>query len=419
MYLHILRGNRCHVLGQRRLLPWFFFVLDVISTATLLLDISVIADYFSAMLTSNDEDNASNMRGSKSARIGAKASRMVKLVRLIRIFKLYKNFTEHKKRKAGDNDNAPGGLDEWDAYDDFAAEAEPRNITQSRVGKKLTEMTTRRVIILVLTVLIVLPILQVDEGIQVATSADFGADVVMQKFEEKLLVSSEPLANTTEQTDYEESMIKYVLFHNWFAGVNNLYCPGGQYECADYFYNHLFWFGVTGNNLTLAKQKGVQARLSEDLVTSFNSEQLQQRNIFNYGWMPSSAQALLSSSWTVSHCPTTPHVSFGISLLAEAIDGVIKNPVRCPDALRTSEWQRYVPRSMSVSEYEDWHFVFYFDLRETVKAESVYNLCLTSFVIVLLCIGSLVFTNDANILVLHPVEKMIRRARKAMGVNVS
>jgi len=70
---------------------------------------------------------------------------------------------------------------------------------------------------------------------------------------------------------------------------------------------------------------------------------------------------------------------------------------------------KYFPRLMNVSDYNQWHFAFYFDLRPYTQQEAMYGILTTAFVCLVLCVASLYFSNDANRLVLRPVETMVKR----------
>merc|ERR1719456_795989 len=57
-------------------------------------------------------------------------------------------------------------------------------------------------------------------------------------------------------------------------------------------------------------------------------------------------------------------------------------------------------------------FTFAFDLRPLVRIESVLNIFNTLFVCVVLGSGALLFSKDANALVLNPIERMIGKMEK-------
>jgi hypothetical protein len=80
------------------------------------------------------------LKGAKGARAGTKAGRAVRIVRLVRMVRIVKLY----KMTAGD--------ESVNVEEDTGAEP-------SKVGKKLTELTTRRVIIITLGMILMLPIL--------------------------------------------------------------------------------------------------------------------------------------------------------------------------------------------------------------------------------------------------------------------
>lgn len=68
----------------------FFFVLDIISTISLLFDISMMTDMIYSSSSTNSYSFSKVAAQSKAARAAIRAIRIVKLFRIIRIVKLYK-----------------------------------------------------------------------------------------------------------------------------------------------------------------------------------------------------------------------------------------------------------------------------------------------------------------------------------------
>lgn len=135
----------------------FFFWLDLIATFSLVADISWIWYPISSLLHQND--NSSNSRGN-TTQVGARASRIVRLVRLIRlvrIVKLYKYFS-----KANDEEEQEK-LREQAKTALNAKQAALKRVEASRLGKYLSEQTTRKVIVGVLVMLLLIPLLQVTD----------------------------------------------------------------------------------------------------------------------------------------------------------------------------------------------------------------------------------------------------------------
>ena len=100
----------------------------------------------------------------KASRAGTRTSRVIRiirLIRLIRIVKLYKNAQKALAEKEGEATQDAGDL---------------HIPTESRVGKKLSDLTTKRVILLVLGMLLILPLFDYDFYVDPYRSWDFAAD---------------------------------------------------------------------------------------------------------------------------------------------------------------------------------------------------------------------------------------------------
>lgn len=110
MYGFLLRLNRCALLCegikinlfQESYFFGFYFWLDVISTGTIILDLTWIKQ----LMTGNNgavqsaATVAKVARASRASKIGAQATKLVRIVRLIRFLKLYKTAS---KQLAKDN----------------------------------------------------------------------------------------------------------------------------------------------------------------------------------------------------------------------------------------------------------------------------------------------------------------------------
>jgi len=392
----------------------FFFWLDLFSTASLVMDLTFVAEAVSSLGSSEEEGGAKEMRSGRTARLGAKAGRVVRVLRLVRILKLYKAYYEarqerlrrqrEKEMQLKEGMNPGDDDDDWDDEDlQGEDEKEPQVERESRVGKKLSEMTTRRTICLILAMLLVLPQLVTEVGDQVPFSAEFGADHVQKTFQ------AVQRGNSTRMA-YERAMLQYVYYHNWFAYVRkDEYCTKG--DCAADYLGHIFWVGVMGKESETVIDHAQQANLSEAFVSAWEGSYAETTNgIYNYGTMPDQAKQILAEPWGES-CSTTTWTRQGFSLLAQEIDGVVGHTVTCPQDLRSQEQRRFFPRMMSSTDFDQWHLTFYFDLRPFVKWNAIYGLLMTLCVLILLILGSLMFSHDANRLVLNPVEKMIKRVQ--------
>merc|ERR1719446_476174 len=128
------------------------------------------------------------------SRAGTKAGRVVRLIRLMRLIRLVKLFKKNKGGPSIEQSHAPG--DEWDDDD------EPLRTNESAVSKKLSEMTTRRVIMLVLSILLILPFFQADMYKDaLISSAQYGIDNLYRRFREDM-VKFEPTAGQSQRQAY-------------------------------------------------------------------------------------------------------------------------------------------------------------------------------------------------------------------------
>jgi len=135
----------------------FFFWLDLVAAASIAPDIQWIADLL-RMVTSAGEQDASG--GGVNALSGGKTARIVRLVRLIRLIRIVKLYSMVRKAKDAD------GEEKLKAQARAAANAKQaalKRVEASRLGKVLSEMTTRRVVIGVLMMLFILPNLTYEE----------------------------------------------------------------------------------------------------------------------------------------------------------------------------------------------------------------------------------------------------------------
>lgn len=148
----------------------FFFYLDLISTVSMILDISWFYSYLINSLGdggSKIKSAASIAKASRGARVGSRAVkilRILRIIRLVRIAKLYKASSKIAEKEAAATGKTTG------SKKDVVPE-------ESKVGKKLTELTTKRVIILVLSMIIGVILFNSTFYYSALTSMDFGMKI--------------------------------------------------------------------------------------------------------------------------------------------------------------------------------------------------------------------------------------------------
>mmetsp|Transcript_37630 Transcript_37630/g.66914 ORF Transcript_37630/g.66914 Transcript_37630/m.66914 type:complete len:1000 (+) Transcript_37630:70-3069(+) len=380
----------------------FFFILDVISTLTLVLDLPAVSEWIEG--TGEDDGDMNSLKSGRTARLGAKAGRIVRVIRLVRILKLYKAFLEARAQKKRQQEMQDGDEDDWDEVD-VKENQEHLPQKESRVGKRLSEMTTRRVIILVLSMLLVLPQLEAESSEQLGTSAQYGVDNLWQHLSNTVsLPNSEPV-----KEKFEWELLKYIFYHNWYA--DHGYCTGEGLACANRYFSHLFWVGIMAPDDKIEKVLEVanQAKVSKKTVDRWVDTWTPRSNdIYVYGTMPPEALIILHSPWNDA-CNIKDRVRQGFSLIGPDASGVVDYVAKCPENLRTGERRKISPRLLQFDQLQDWYLVFYFDLRPFTRADAAYNLAMTGFICVVLCTAAMMFASDANKLVLHPVERMVKR----------
>eukprot|EP00931_Biecheleriopsis_adriatica_P108869 TRINITY_DN8313_c0_g1_i1.p1 TRINITY_DN8313_c0_g1~~TRINITY_DN8313_c0_g1_i1.p1 ORF type:complete len:956 (+),score=196.21 TRINITY_DN8313_c0_g1_i1:247-3114(+) len=381
-------------LGKDDYFMGFFFILDVVSTATLLMDLSVVAE---ALFGNNDTD-PSKARSSRTARVGARVGRVVRVLRLIRIVKLFKVcFTTSKQNE--DKKKKKNVLD--DDFEEYLPDEEEQDSgdKESLVGKKLSAKMTQSTVILILTLLISLPLLRVDQSERLPTSGYYAADDVLESYRSaEMNPSARPL--------YEDAVLRMLYYHNWFLGGGRANeCPRDA-GCAFYFMTHAFWVGVGGS--TDPQLRALNASLSAASVEAFNAAAAQQNDLFNFGTMPPEVVKTLSQPWE-TECKTGGGAIWGMSVLKETVPGFVDFAAPCPTDLRFNEVERIQPRLLTPDQFSEWYFVFFFDMRPFVRTEAANSLMTTVFICIVLCIASLGFASAANVLVLQPVEKMIQK----------
>ena len=77
------------------------------------------------------------------------------------------------------------------------------------------------------------------------------------------------------------------------------------------------------------------------------------------------------------------------------------------DSLRNDEFSS----SISTSNVNSFDFVVFYSTKSLAKLSSILSIARTIFVCVVLSIASYYFTNDANTLVLNPIERMLEKVR--------
>lgn len=146
----------------------FYFWLDLIATLSIIPDIGWAWDKIIGIgSSSNSSSNVSQLQGAaKSSRAGARAARVIKIVRLVRLMRIAKIY-KHAKNAAYQKNN--------EQVNDSSNLQIPR---ESRVGRILSDLLTKRVIILVMVILILIPLFDLEFFDTGVTSWDIGLEAI-------------------------------------------------------------------------------------------------------------------------------------------------------------------------------------------------------------------------------------------------
>jgi class 3 adenylate cyclase len=392
--------------GKPEYLFGFFFWLDILSTVTLVLDVTTISEaLFGDSITKASPseggsgggggNSAEAARAARMSRAGTKAGRVVRLIRLLRLIKMLKVFREKKKEVQ----SFPG--EDWDE------EEEDSNVQESAVSKKLSEMTTRRVIVLVLTIMLALPAFRPEMyNNNLDSAGQYGLNIMYRRWRDGLyahepLKSASNAAKYMESKDrrvYEDLLLHYIYKHNWFLHSGDV--PSGKASPADSF-NRLFWLGATPSSSPLGKYL-----LPNRSSYNWNSKWSGHDWGFFSGNVPEQIQTSLTMPWNTS-TSCVMDIYRGRSLIAKE-----SGQIACPEELRYQERTVVFPQWLSPAEAAEITFMFVFDRREGSQFEAFLNLLQTLFVCLLLGVGSMTFAQDANKLVLAPIERMISKLER-------
>lgn len=438
----------------------FFFWLDLVSTTALLLDLTWILE---GLYCADGDGLFSSSRGSRTGSSLQSAARTVRIIRLLRLVKLYRMlkvaYEKKKKDLVGEAATSPGesdedALDEIDVAVDGAFGDETRGqddggdaggkssrgssktsqrviseamvstngtrvspqeqnskqiIEQSetRVGKKLTEMTTRRTVILVLVMLVFMP--QFDptnhDLDDFQTSFAIGAEFMYERWRYWCPSSTDgnpwclqglPAKGSTPTKQiaearwwFEESLLTYLYAHR--SGSWQVYWVGLASDKVDDGY--VGQLGQLGQERYLGSR--ALKRSAWDDTFGDNTPE---------GNLVGSVKQKLLAPW-VERCDDYT----GVRLSSEV--QVKKDPKACSLylELRCTEYSWLEPLAASEAEKSATAFLFGLDKRPETRRAAGLNICMTIFIIIAVGIGSVGFTRDANKLLLQPIQRMVEK----------
>ncbi|KAH7482308.1 accessory factor associated with RNA polymerase II [Phytophthora ramorum] len=313
----------------------FSFYLDFISTLSVIPDVDWI---WVQVVGSSDSSNASQaaaLKAGRASRAGTKAGRIVRLVRLFRMLRILRVVKKNKN-----------------------SESKKVEISEpSKIGKVLTEKTTRKLIVLVLLIIIVSPII---DGTVDLTQDDF-------------------------QTSQFERLHRYTQDYNKTGSIT---LDRMQSLVSEY---------VRDSNGLLVHME--LANIDNALLkTWLKAIRFQQLNSDATDWSFASNQSLEKNpktGWSASHLVDNPSQKYRSTELATVdnlgcyVDDVC---IDCDAASGTSSC----------------HSVVTYDISSYTKNAANLNVAKTIVVMICFAVSIFVLTKDAESMVIGPIERMMR-----------
>lgn len=437
-------------IGQYEYFLGFFFVLDFGATITLFFDLTWVWNKLACNNMGSDDSGSGALRTSRAGRAGARAARTVRIIRLIRLVKLYKTYrtametrdsTKKKKTAQEDRDDGsiPGETDEdddllkeeqdegKDENKESGARSQKGNKAETRVGKKLSDMTIRRVILLVLVMLFTMPLfplfLSEAQGIEdFADSASLGSELIYSRFRDWCLKpnASDPTGTpwclqdlgTPENDLKEERHEERALYEDYLLSYIYTHHAGS-------FAWNLYWIGFNSGTLNKREEEeeisdvatylGELARLKQPAYlgdAAPDTTESWDRRYVDPDWETSMVElseevrTKLTKPW-LEQC----HSYYGVAVTSA--DGDHPTVCSITEELRCSELQTYTPLTKTIAEETHITMMFVFDSRGTTQLEACLSILQTIFIVFVVGLGAMSFQYDANRLLLNPIERMI------------
>ena len=338
----------------------FYFWLDFVATLSLIPDIGWFWDPIvdSGDDSSGDGGTTNALQAGRASRAGTKAGRIVRivrLVRLIRIVKLYKHVGGKREKEGGD----------------------PVATEPSQVGKILADLTTRRLIVIVLAMVIVLPFFDPN-----------GLDDVPNQ---------------------HETLGLHTMHRLQFANLNELATLNNirEYvrESGDLLYLQLY--GVSDSQM--------DTYLRNMYFTNDDGANVTESPSTGWTYAVRAVRMLLAWSRVVFLLPFASRCAG----LPPALEQDLCTPTQIGDTLRSAEYSEIkmwgcfdnvgFPTSQEASDCQSRAF---FSNKGDTEYEAAMNIAKTFFVMIVLSVGAIMFTRIAEQLVIGPIERMVNMVKK-------
>lgn len=341
----------------------FFFYLDLVSTASLLFDIGWVSDVvFDSSSTGTTTQNAAQLaKAARASRIGTRAARVIRiirLIRLIRIVKLYK--ATQRENKEDDKDRT-----KLRRQTKKNSRNEGRRLSQVIIGGLPNPMSSRNVIVNENSPNMV-PHAS-DKEIEAETKSKSQNDKELEMILKETEVGKKI---TSKITKIVISLILLIMLSTSLFSIDT-YIPNYVVENA----------AVNSIGYLLKDPTSSITKLSvEEMFDNFHSIEPKARYI---------ALVDESNSATI----------FSVGSISDV------------ESLRTSD-QTYYTASNTLDSGKTYTVLAGFDSSKTSLYNGILGILRTLFVCVILASSTILLSNDAETLVIEPIQDMLKKVNR-------
>lgn len=409
-------------LGIRGYFNSFFFYLDFIATATMSMDLT----WFGNLIYCKDLSDLrpaitsqSSLETFLSNLTDTRASRAVRILRLVRLGKLYRFYQRGMENRSEPLYAVPPGSplesqQEWDLTSDVKQDDDDKERDvmnhdgqeETRVGKKLSDMTSRRVIVLILVMLFCSFFFTVDSwGIEFVLSGSIGPNLIYQRFRSWCptsvgspwcLQASAP--ERTQPSKQEERA--------WYEQYLQVFIRS---HLSGPFAWRLYWTGLgsgamSRDNESSTEFLGTLAQLNQQqwLGVALPQDELWADQFVGSEPIPEKVKQRLVSPWR-EQC-----LGFvGVPLYSDREAYSLSTSCSVTDRLRCNEVRYEMPMMQTRAEADNVNLLFVFDTRAITRSEAGLSMLQTVFICMALAVGAVSFARDADIYLLGPLERIL------------
>jgi len=368
--------------------------------------------------------------------------RIIRLIRLVKLYKTYKTAIEQKDKlkQQARREGAASGLQPGESEDAFQSEdavgemgigspdsrqeGSAQGASETRVGKKLSDMTTRRVIFLVLVMLVFMPLFVPTTfgWDEFRSSGYMGIEMVYERWR-----SWCPVPSSSSSADMPWCLQSLSTPEDAFR--EERYASRAWFEeyLLTYLYQHhqegfasLFWLGF--NSTSLYEKEGDNAGSYLGELVQLNQPRFLGGHVLPEDELVTWDRKYCNPDWdrtvvTLHHEIRSKLVEPWIERCSNflgvgvAVAGIIQHPEDCSidEELRCSEVEYLMPLMKTGDEERHLDIMAAFDIRHITRLEAGLSMIQTIFICFAVGIGAASFYANANQLLLNPIERMVAK----------